>query len=90
MMKTNEALGQQRRINDRDNMTGYRRADTFMQRVGTVICSILVLICMVSGVIKGVSSIFGVMTGKSNSQDNGGYNQENQNRHHKEKHQNRW
>ena len=93
MMKSNEALGNQRKLNDRDNMTGFRRADVFMQRVGSVICSILVLICMVSGLVKGISSIAGVISGKNNPQDNGGYNnQDNSNNggRQRERHQNRW
>lgn len=67
MIRTNEVQGQQRRINDRENMTGYRRADIFMQRVGTVICSILIPICMISGIVKGVDAIIGVFKGKNNT-----------------------
>ena len=86
MIRTNEVQGQQRRLNDRDNMTGYRRADTYMQRVGTIICSILMLICMISGIVKGVGSIFSVFRGKNSYPENNLDQRNRRERHH----QNRW
>ena len=86
MLRTSDVQGQQRRLNDRENMTGYRRADIFMQRVGPVICSILMLICMVPGIVKGISSIVGVFQGKSNQPDNSRDQRYQRERHH----QNRW
>ena len=88
MIRTNEVQGQQRRMNDRENMTGFHRADTFMQRVGSVICSILMLICMISGIVKGISSIIGVLNGKNGQPDNN-YGQDQGKYHHREKQQ-RW
>lgn len=86
MIRVNEVQNQQRRLNDRDNLTGFRRADIFMQRVGSVVCSILVPICMISGIVKCVDSIIGVVKGKNNY---GNYDQESHNRHQKDRQQ-RW
>lgn len=78
MMKLNEALGYQRKVNDRDNTTGFRRADTFLQRVGTVVCSVLALVCMTPGIVRGISSICSVASGnKDNNSDRDRYQEPN-------------
>lgn len=62
-MEMNKALGYQRNNGNRDQETGYRRADIFSKDVGGKVCATMVLVCVAPVVVKGVKAIFGTIFG---------------------------
>ena len=62
-MEMNKALGYQRNNGNRDQETGYRRADIFSKDVGGTACASMVLVCIAPVVVKGFKAIFGTIFG---------------------------
>lgn len=62
-MELNKALGYQRNNGNRDQETGYRRADIFSKDVGGTACASMVLVCIAPVVVKGFKAIFGTIFG---------------------------
>lgn len=82
-MKLGDSLNLQRKNGDREQATGFRRADHFQSTVGKSVTSILVLICIVPLITNGILSIFGKNNTPYTGDDrrNNGYSNPNRNHH---------
>lgn len=61
----NEITSQQRKLNDQNNNTGYKRTDSYHKRVASANLAIMFLSVIAPVIISGIKALFG--TFKSNN-----------------------
>lgn len=71
-MRFNEAQNFQRKNGDRDQMTGFPRADHYQSTVGKPVTAIMVIFCILPVLTNGIMAIIRTIFGKGHSTNGGG------------------